>query len=173
MAHRYPQSPKTGWVWHEGQGLLLTVMGTLDRMQVVQTQGEKTRRREIRAPREKRGRINTLLHSQPRLGGPGWCVREIIEWQVCQSEAELIRPQGRGQLRPGEALLTTGLLSWGKAPEHWDGHIILPREGFLSVCRGRDFPIPEAQGICFGGQRGEHCWGSGWIGPGHGGHQVR
>jgi len=47
MDHKYPHSPKTGWVLNEGQGLL-TVMGTLGRMQVVQTQGEKARRmREI------------------------------------------------------------------------------------------------------------------------------
>lgn len=108
--------------------------------------------REIRAPRAKRGRVNALLHSQPHLGGPGWCVREITGWQVCQSEAELIMPRRR-QFRPGEAPLTTGVQSWGKVPEHRDGHIVLPREGFL--CAGEEaFPFWKPRAYVLGDSEG-------------------
>lgn len=71
---------------------------------------------------------------------------------MCQSEAELIRPW-RGQFRPGEAPLTTGVRSWGKVPEHWYGHIVLPREGFL--CAGEEaFPFQKPKAYVSGDSEG-------------------
>lgn len=129
------------------------MMGALGR-----NSGGKARRirREIRAPREKRGRVNSLLHSQPRLGGPGWRAREITGWQVCQGEAELLRPHERGQLRPGEALFSTGVLSWGKVPEHWDGHLIYSSLGrVFCLCVGEEaFPFRKPRVYVLGNSEG-------------------
>lgn len=70
-----------------------------------------------------------------------------------QGAYKALMPQGKGQLMCGEAPLTMGMLSWGKVPEHWDGHKILTRRWWGSVCLGgRGFLILEAQGICFGKQ---------------------
>ena len=44
--------------------------------------------------------------------------------------------------------------------------------GRLSLCRNRGFRIPEAEGMCFGERWGQCCWGSGWVGPGPGGHSA-
>lgn len=38
-----------------------------------------------------------------------------------QNEAELLRPQRGGRLRPWVVLHTTGRLGFGKGPGNWDG----------------------------------------------------
>lgn len=90
-----------------------------------------------------------------------------------QGAYKALMPQGKGQLMCGEAPLTMGMLSWGKVPEHWDGHKILTRRRWGSVCvEGKRLSHSRSPGHLFW-ETGEHHWGSGWVGSGHGGQQAR
>lgn len=98
-------------------------MGILDRMKVMKNWGVKQweyKEGNQSTKRKSVGRLTPSFTPNLACSGPGWYVKELTGWWVPQREAELIRPQGRGQLRPGGSAY-----HWGLGLEKGPGHIIL------------------------------------------------